>query len=238
VAFSPIFSGPRSEIVSVTDDAANSPQTFNVSGNAPPAFAVTTAAAGLTATVSAGQTASYSVQLTPGTDFSGNVGLTCGGAPLGATCQAPATVVLNTNAVAMFTVTVPTSGKATLFPNTGVQRWPRIWELRNTPALVLALILGVFILAIYRGVARPPVHRDSTGWRWRSVFAMGAPVVLAALLMTLNGCVGSTSPVSMPQGNSLVTPSGTSILVLTPVATNAAGKTLQLSPIQLTLVVN
>ncbi|HEY2351814.1 MAG TPA: choice-of-anchor D domain-containing protein [Candidatus Acidoferrum sp.] len=238
VAFSPIFSGPRSEIVSVTDDAANSPQTFNVSGNAPPAFAVTTAAAGLTATVSAGQTASYSVQLTPGTDFNGNVALTCGGAPLGATCQAPATVVLNTNAVAMFTVTVPTSGKATIFPETDVQRWPRIWALRNTPALVLPLILGVFILAIYRGAARPPVHRDSTGWHWRGVFAICVPVVLAVLLLALNGCVGSTSPVSMPQGNSLVTPSGTSIIVLTPATTNAAGKTLQLSPIQLTLVVN
>jgi hypothetical protein len=198
---------------------------------------VTTAAAGLTATVSAGQTASYSVQLTPGTDFSGSVALTCGGAPLGATCQAPATVVLNTNAVAMFTVTVPTSGKATIFPNTGTQEWLRVVFLRSTTLVALALILGMFILAIYRGAARP-VHRDSDGWHWRGVFAMGAPVVLAALLMTLNGCVGSTSPVPMPQGNSLVTPSGTSILVLTPVATNAAGKTLQLSPIQLTLVVN
>ena len=40
------------------------------------------------------------------------------------------------------------------------------------------------------------------------------------------------------QKSSIVTPSGTSTLVITPTATNASGKALQLPLIQLTLVVN
>jgi hypothetical protein len=50
-------------------------------------------------------------------------------------------------------------------------------------------------------------------------------------------------PVSLPletssQSSTLITPSGTYTLVLTPSAMTAAGKPLQLAPIQLTLVVN
>jgi hypothetical protein len=68
--------------------------------------------------------------------------------------------------------------------------------------------------------------------------------VLAALLLfvpiisALQGCGGGASSSPLPQGNQLVTSSGTSILILTPSANSNSGKALQFSPIQLTLVVN
>ena len=98
ITFSPIFSGPRSETLSVTDDAPNSPQVLNIFANAAPAFSITSASTALSATVSAGQSATYALQLTPGLDYNGTISFTCTGAPLGATCQAPATVVLNVGA--------------------------------------------------------------------------------------------------------------------------------------------
>jgi hypothetical protein len=60
---------------------------LNIVGNADPAFTITSGT--LTATVNAGQTATYSLQLTPGVDYNGVVSFTCAGAPLGASCKAP-----------------------------------------------------------------------------------------------------------------------------------------------------
>ena len=108
VVFAPIFSGPRSESLSVSDDAAGSPHVLNIVGNADPAFTITSGV--LTATVSAGQTATYSLQLTPGVDYNGIVSFTCTGAPLGASCKAPPSATLNIGAPATYTITVPTSG--------------------------------------------------------------------------------------------------------------------------------
>ena len=44
VVFAPIFSGPRSEAISVSDDAAGSPHVLNLVGNADPAFTITSGA--------------------------------------------------------------------------------------------------------------------------------------------------------------------------------------------------
>lgn len=49
---------------------------------------------------------------------------------------------------------------------------------------------------------------------------------------------GNTHATPAAQKSSIVTPSGTSTLVHTPTAGNAAGKPLQMPPIQVTLVVN
>jgi hypothetical protein len=63
-----------------------------------------------------------------------------------------------------------------------------------------------------------------------------ALLLAAPLVASLQGCGGGTS--SAPQNTSVVTPAGTSILVITPTASNAAGQPLQLPPIKLTLVVH
>jgi hypothetical protein len=75
--------GQRSASIVLTDDAANSPQSIALTGDLASPFQLTAAPAGSTsATVSAGRTANYALQLIPGPDYTGNVALSCSGARL------------------------------------------------------------------------------------------------------------------------------------------------------------
>src|SRR4029077_2300122 len=95
MTFTPLAAGERSETITLTDDAADSPQVINASGNANPAFTAGTAPGGsMSASVAAGQLAQYQLQLTPGPGYSGSVSFSCSGAPLGAVCHAPTNVPL------------------------------------------------------------------------------------------------------------------------------------------------
>lgn len=73
VTFSPSDNGVLSAIVTIADDAPNSPQAINLYGSAPPAVLLSASANGgsITATVPVGQTANYNLQATPGPNFTG-----------------------------------------------------------------------------------------------------------------------------------------------------------------------
>ncbi len=231
VTFSPTFSGQRGETLTVTDDGANSPQVLNVMASAAPAFTVTSAASTLLATVRAGQTASYSLQLTPGLDYNGVIGFTCTGAPTGAACSVPPLVTLNVDTPAPMVVTVSTSGKSTGFVSffrMGVQR-----TILAATAISLAVSILAFCLVL--GVGRRNVRCSAP--RQAIVFAIIAWVLFLPLIMGLEGCGGGAASTPTPQGSSLTTPSGTFMIVLTPTATGPSGKVLMLTPIPLTLVV-
>jgi hypothetical protein len=242
VTFSPLFSGSRSETLIVTDDAPNSPQVLNIVASAPPAFSVSSPSAALSATVSAGQSATYALQLTPGLDYNGTISFICTGAPLGATCQAPPSVVLNTGVPATFTVTVLTSGNASLVPKITSHRSP------NTPALPAVFFVAVstllfILLRFYRGRdgSTPAVSSHAIGShaaQRKTIYAMVALLIFIPLIFAADGCGGAPITAPAAQKSSIVTPSGASTLVLTPTATNASGKALQMPPIQLTLIVN
>lgn len=73
---------------------------------------------------------------------------------------------------------------------------------------------------------------------WGIAYAMVALMILLPLLFAADGCGGGSTPAPTAQKSSVVTPSGTSTLVITPTATNASGKALQIPLIQLTLTVN
>jgi hypothetical protein len=63
-------------------------------------------------------------------------------------------------------------------------------------------------------------------------------VIFVPLLFAVDGCEGAGTNAPAAQKSSIVTPSGTSTLVITATATNASGKALQMPLIQLTLIVN
>jgi len=101
----------------ISDDAADSPQTINLGGTANPAVVVGPAAGGsTTATVAAGQTASYNFQITPGPGYTGTVALAYSGAPLAASIQAPSSLQISNGNTTLFTVMVTTSGRAAAPP--------------------------------------------------------------------------------------------------------------------------
>ena len=156
VTFSPIFSGPRSETLTVTDDAPNSPQVLNIFASAPPSFSISSPSTALSTTVSAGQSGTYALQLTPGLDYNGTIAFACTGAPLGATCQAPASVTLNVGAPAALTVTIVTSGSAMVAPKIASRRSPHTppYPVRSPLHLPLCFLFW-FCACTVKGTDRP-----------------------------------------------------------------------------------
>jgi 6-phosphogluconolactonase (cycloisomerase 2 family) len=237
VAFAPLATGLRSATVSISDDAPNSPQTISLSGDANPAFTVsTTSANGLSATVAAGQTATYSLQLTPGSGFTGSISFACTGAPFAASCSAPAVQVLNSNPVS-FTVNVTTTGAAAALATPGPQiSRPNSIQNATTPACWIAVAL-LLLLAL-----RP--NRITSQWhRLQSVQLSDAAACRITFLLLLcfgvfhaSGCGGGTLATSVAVTHT-VTPQGTFTLTVTPAANSSTGKPLQLPPFQLTLTV-
>jgi hypothetical protein len=210
----------------LTDDALDSPQSVALKGNANAAFTPSpTQNSSMSATVSAGQTAQYSLELTPGAGYSGTVSLTCGGAPLGAVCQVPSSVTLANGAAAPFMVTVTTSGSASVplsLPRHFVPP-PVRWILPLVSSLLLLLSIKMRRIS----ESRFPMSRLA----WSS--AIGA--ILFCSVIWASGC-GSTATMTItpPLGQ---TPSGVSIIIITPTAMSSTGQPLQLSTIQLTLTV-
>lgn len=115
VTFTPTAAGNRTGTLSTTDSSSGSPQTVALSGMGVDFSIVTPTGGSTTASVTAGQPATYNLQMSP-TGFSGTITLTCTGAPSGATCTpAPATLTTNGTAPIPFAVNVTTQANSALF---------------------------------------------------------------------------------------------------------------------------
>jgi len=216
--------------LTITDDAPSSPQTISLSGNANAAFAPGAAPNGsTTASVSAGQTAQYLLQLNPGAGYSGTVSLACTGAPLNATCQVPASVSIANGAQAPFTVTVSTKGAAVVPPSIP-RRFVPLSGIRALPLLAFALLLLI--------IAKNPWTFDSASRVTRLAWSGALTAVLLCSVIYAAGCGSSVAttptPVTPP---AIVTPSGTSTIIITLTALSSSGQPLQLPTLQLTLTV-
>ena len=233
VTFAPLSTGPRSETISLTDDASDSPQVIQASGTANPAISLGAAPSGSTsATVSAGATAQFNLQLTPGSGFVGNVTFTCTGAPANASCQTPGSLMISGAGSVPFTVSVTTSGPAhSPFLPPMILRRPPGLPVAFWPAGLLLLLIGFLV---FKRDARFRLAR-------RPLMALASICSAAAILLGAAGCGGGSAQsvtVTAPPPPGVVTPQGTSTLTVTPSATSASGAPLQLTPIQLTLTVN
>jgi hypothetical protein len=226
VTFAPLAAGLRSETITLTDDAPDSPQVINVSGNANPAFSVTAAAGSSTsASISAGQAAQYQMLMTPGAGYTGAVSLACSGAPLFAICQLSASLSITNGVTAPFTVTVKTSGSAILPPSIPL-RFPPPTRLRPFPMLMFVLVLLACLESqrLFENAVRTK----------RLVFSGAFTVIVFCAVLSQAGCGGGSAAVTPPPN---ITPTGTSTILITPTAMSSSGKALQLQPIQLTLTV-
>jgi 6-phosphogluconolactonase (cycloisomerase 2 family) len=235
VTFSPLGAGQRTASVSISDDAPNSPQTVDLSGIASPAFAIAAAAgSSLSATVTAGQTAQFNLQATPGTGFAGTLTFACAGAPTAAACTAPPSVQVVSGSSSNFSVMVTTTGSGAIIPISQPPQVPPSLE----PVAIFSTVICLLLLFLRktqtaRGFFRPVMPFTLSG------------VVAATLLVEIlcsAGCGGGGSSAASlvqpqpPQG--IVTPSGTFALTLSLSASNAGGKQLAApQPVQLTLTV-
>lgn len=224
ITFTPTASGSRTGTLSISDNAPNSPQTAALAGNgvsAPTASSEVTlqpaSGASTSATVAAGQTATYNLALAPAGGFTGAVTLTCSGAPTAAACTpAPASVTLGAAPVAVAVNVTTTAGAAALPPAPPARRGPlapRRWLF-----LVSALLAAMLLLA-----------RRQRAQTWRRAWMLGA--LETGLLLALAGCGGASAPAARPVAGS--TPAGTYTLTLTASSSGAA-----IGSTQLTLIVH
>jgi 6-phosphogluconolactonase (cycloisomerase 2 family) len=226
LVFNPIGPGQRVADLMIADDVAGPRQTISLSATANPAFSGGAAPGGSTsASVTAGQTAQYQMQLTPGPGYNSTVSLACSGAPLGATCQVPASVSIANGLPAPFTVTVSTRGGAMMPPSIPGRFVPPA----GIRVLLLLALAWILVKAgknrwMFEGALRP--RRLAGSGALAAVFLCS--VIFAA------GC-GSSSATTTPPP--IVTPPGSSTITIALTAMSSSGQPLQLQPIHLTLTV-
>jgi hypothetical protein len=233
LTFTPSATGARTATVTIADDAPNSPQTVAVTGNANSLLMVS---GNLSATVTAGQTATFSLQLTAG--FTGSLWSTCSGAPVSATCSAPATMKVTTGVSVPFVITVATAGSGVSAalgrPPPDIPFVTLRWE--RLLLVFLCLLAGLTLCA-----GAMPALGGLRSVRPRPCLAGTAFLALAGLtLCTAAGCGGgNTGAQSAPVTQSVPTPTGTSTIIVSVSATTTAAAQLPpIAPIQLTLTVN
>jgi large repetitive protein len=118
VTFTPTAGGNRSGAltiasngITVTDNAGSSPQTVTLTGMGQD-FSLASGSSA-TATISPGQTATYSVNVAPSGGFNQTVSLGCSGAPAQSTCSvSPSSIKLSGTSSSAVMVTVTTAGSA------------------------------------------------------------------------------------------------------------------------------
>jgi hypothetical protein len=208
VTFTPAAAGLQSATLSVTDNASGSPQAVALSGTGVSAsLGLGTAAGGASsATVTAGQTASYTLSI-GGQGVSGTATVSCTGAPTGANCTVPGSVTVSATSASTFTVSVSTTARSTaaITPNSSPLK---IW-------LGLA-ILGMILLP-----------GSATGARFNRRLIRILPI---ALLLFVGACGGSGGS-SGTQPNPTGTPAGK----YTVTVTATSGSTTQSVPLTLTV---
>jgi hypothetical protein len=216
VFFDPTASGSRTGTLTINDNATGSPQTVALSGMGQD-FTLTPQSTSVT--IAAGQTATYSVSVSPGGGFNQSVSFTCIGAPSLSTCNvSPASVPLNGSTPSSVTVTVATTASAILFPDTAYPRPPYL----DYRIFVLALL---FFSGAVRYVSQI---------RYGKRFLAGVSVLVFTLYIgiSLLGCGGGGSA-AMPPKNG--TPAGT--YSITVAATINSGSTNLAHNTTLTLIV-
>jgi len=207
VMFKPTTTGNRVASVTVTDSASGGPQSVSLTGAGTDySLAAATGAncpvngnCSTSATISAGQTATYDLQVTPASGFNGTVAFTCTGAPAPSACAvSPTSAPPNGSSSYAFVVTVNNTANALMptspvFPRTPWMPWMR-FVLSLLSMIMTSLLVRKFFAAVR------PVR-------------MLVPVA-AALFFSLvyaSGCGGGGGgPVVKPPTNATLTITGSS----------------------------
>ena len=145
ITFTPAALGSHTAALVISDNAIGGPQSISLSGLGTD-FALSTAIGGSTsATVNAGQRATYNLQVNPAGGFTGAVTLTCTGAPTTTTCTIPGSATVTGTSSATFSVQVSTAARAFSPPSL-----IRVIPPGSAPLPLTFLVLFVVMLLILR----------------------------------------------------------------------------------------
>ena len=196
VTFTPGASGNLFGSITITDNAAGSPQTIALSGvGAAATFAIGSLSG--TPSVPAGQTASYAISVTSSGAFSQAVTLSCS-APATISCVvAPSAVVPSTSPTQAATLTVTTALRAIAPPIPGIKIDP-LTLLRHAGATWLVLLAAILMAFTAATLRRRP---------FAATFGLAVCLMLA--LAACSGGNSSGAPAGTPAGQYTITVSGT-----------------------------
>jgi 6-phosphogluconolactonase (cycloisomerase 2 family) len=217
VSFTPQATGARSASLSLTDDASAQTQTLFVQGTGTAAFQLNPApSSATTASIAAGQTAQFNLQLNPGTGFTGNVSISCAGAPMAAKCNL-SSGMLNINSAnpVSFGVSVSTTGaSASEIPPRPRFEWPH--------GLFQCIGLSLLVSAWFAFLkCQPPRRKMAYTLAWIVAF-----VVFSAAAC---GGGGGSTEVTQPPTAAQVTPKGSYTITVSASANNLPTQSISLS---------
>jgi hypothetical protein len=195
VTFAPTNVGTATASISITDNAAGSPQMVPLPAEGAP-FQLTTTCTSLN--VVPGQTAVFTVDLAPAEEFSPTVSLSCSGAPALTTCSPiPNTVTLNGEGPVEVIVRVTTTQA------TGYLQPPfgRSNENRVAGLVGLTGIAGLAALVVLPGKRRVK--------RARRLWGLIVFLCLLAAIAALPSCGGGGDPPGTTAGTYPLTVTGT-----------------------------
>jgi trimeric autotransporter adhesin len=211
VTYAPAAAGTSTAMVIVADNATGGSQTIDLTGTATPAalsLNLGAASGGSTSqTVTAGMTASYSLQISANQNAS--VTFTCSGAPTAAVCSVPTTAVAVTAGTpAAVAVTVTTTARGLLMPQSQpATRMQPPAAIQMLPLSVLAMLL---LIATLLATTQSPAGRLRVARVALSACLVLMPIAAATLLVGCGGGSGSTTPPPVTG-----TPAGTYTVVVT-----------------------
>jgi len=186
VIFTPTAAGTRSAMVTITDNATDSPHTVALSGTGTD-FSITAAQGSqTTATVVAGQTATYNLAFTGTPGFTGTAALTCTGAPSLSTCTiTPSSLSLSGTNTVNTTVSVSTTARGMAVPR----------HLPPQPMVPLRVPVWWLALATLLASATFALFRRPRGLEPVRLGLVTAPLFVALLATgTLTSCGGGPHP--------------------------------------------
>ena len=191
VTFAPTVDGVRSGLLTFTDNASVVPQVLALSGTGTGAGFMVGIAAGSSAsqTITAGQTASYSLIVTPEGGFNGTITLACSSSSIAVNCTAtPASIPLTGNSAVTATVNVATTAVALTLPvPRSVPAWPVSFGSHFSFGRVGLLLATLFVFPLL--VAFACRNRQP---RWLALTSATALVLIWA------GCGGGGGSTSGP----------------------------------------
>lgn len=197
VVFEPSTLDPKSGTITIQSDSLSSPDTVNLSGGGSGSaggFLLTVDPS--SQTVNAGNTATFDLDLTPTSGFTGTVNLACSGVPQQSTCSiAPASVNITGAGAQTAILTVRTTARVMAPPAPGPRDFFPRNGLRWVPWMVLLMAMTTFAAA-----------------RRKRVQLVLAGLMLVMMMWTACGAGGTVvnTPRGTPAGNFSITITATS----------------------------
>jgi sugar lactone lactonase YvrE len=206
VTFTPSTAADEIASLQFVDNAPGTQQSVGLTGTGMD-FSIGLAPGGsATATVQAGSSAIYSLQVTALNGFVGTVALSCNGAPPGSTCMpSVASATPNGSTAATFSIQVTTTASSVAPPDVG----------RHLHLFGLCIMVMVFAAALPLTLLPFASRLRSPAIRWRYVFFFAMPFGSLLVCALLTGCGSASTGAGQenfgtPKGNYVLTITGTS----------------------------